>query len=92
MKISTLLNELEMDSTERTVIGHEDDERHMVLKKLHNMQKYAEELSQMVEELPDNADFPGWWQDKVTLADKCLSKAKHYLEGEMEVPDVEDME
>lgn len=82
--------DLDGDKTERTVIGHVDDEKHMVRKRLYNLSKYAQELDAMVASLPDDADFPGWWQDKVTLADKCLSKAKHYLESELAVPDTDE--
>lgn len=81
-----------MTSVERTVIGHVDDEKHMIRKQLMNIKSYAEKLEEKLEELPDNADFPGWWQNKVAMANKCLSKAKHYLCGEDAINDDDDDE
>lgn len=74
-----------MTTVQRTVIGHVDKEKHMVRKQLMNIKKYAEKLEEKLEELPDDADFPGWWQNKVAMANKCLSRAKHYLCGEEDV-------
>ena len=71
---------------QRTAVGHVDNEKHMIRKRLYNLLKYAAELDKMLDQLPDDADFPQWWQAKVVSADKYLSKAKHYLEGELAVP------
>jgi hypothetical protein len=42
----------------------------------------------MLEDLPADADFPHWWQAKVVNSLALMSKAKHYLENELNVPDV----
>lgn len=74
-------------ATENTPIGHVDDERHMIRKELYQHAKYAKELFQMLEDLPEDSDFPHWWQSKVTKSLQMLSKAKHYLENEISVPE-----
>ena len=70
-----------------TSIGHVDDERHMIRKELYQTAKYAKELFEMLEDLPEDSDFPHWWQSKVTKSLQMLSKAKHYLENELAVPE-----
>jgi hypothetical protein len=70
-----------------TSIGHVDDERHMIRKELYQHAKYAKELFTMLEDLPEDSDFPHWWQSKVTKSLQMLSKAKHYLENELAVPE-----
>ena len=76
------------DSIEtETSIGHVDDERHMIRKELFQTAKYAKELFEMLEDLPEDSDFPHWWQSKVTKSLQMLSKAKHYLENELAVPE-----
>ena len=70
-----------------TSIGHVDDERHMIRKELYQAAKYAKELFTMLEDLPEDSDFPHWWQSKVTKSLQMLSKAKHYLENELAVPE-----
>lgn len=77
------------EPVEKVAIGHVDDEKHMLRKELYNIAKYAQELDAMLQDLPDNADFPQWWQSKIILSNKCISKAKHYLEGELAVPEEE---
>jgi len=79
-------------ATENTPIGHVDDERHMIRKELYQHAKYAKELFQMLDDLPEDSDFPHWWQSKVTKSLQMLSKAKHYLENELAVPDSESVE
>ena len=70
-----------------TSIGHVDDERHMIRKELYQAAKYAKELFTMLDDLPEDSDFPHWWQSKVTKSLQMLSKAKHYLENELAVPE-----
>ena len=73
--------------TSETSIGHVDDERHMIRKELYQAAKYAKELFAMLDDLPEDSDFPHWWQSKVTKSLQMLSKAKHYLENELAVPE-----
>jgi len=75
------------EETGKTVIGHTDDERDMIKKRLYQMGKYCVELYKMLDDLPDNADFPHWWQAKITKAEDYISTTKHYLENEMAVSD-----
>jgi len=74
-------------ANETTPIGHVDDERHMIRKELYQAAKYAKELFEMLDDLPEDSDFPHWWQSKVTKSLQMLSKAKHYLENELAVPE-----
>ena len=76
-------------ATENTPIGHTDDERNMIRKELYQMAKYAKEMFEMLEDLPADSDFPHWWQAKVVNSLAMISKAKHYLENELNVPDVD---
>jgi hypothetical protein len=75
-------------AAENTPIGHTDDERNMIRKELYQMATYAKEMFQMLEDLPADSDFPHWWQAKVVKSLSMISKAKHYLENEINVPDV----
>lgn len=75
-------------AVENTPIGHTDDERNMLRKNLYQLAVYAKETFHMLENLPADADFPHWWQAKVVNSLALMSKAKHYLENELNVPDV----
>ena len=81
--------EEESYTAENTPIGHVDDERNMIRKELYQMAMYAKEMFQMLEDLPADSDFPHWWQAKVVNSLAMISKAKHYLENELNVPDVD---
>jgi hypothetical protein len=73
------------DEVTKTAIGHTDDEREMIKKNLYQMGKYCVELYKMMDTIPDNADFPHWWQSKITKALDYISTTKHYLENELAV-------
>ena len=74
---------------ENTPIGHTDDERNMLRKNLYQLAVYAKETFHMLEDLPADADFPHWWQAKVVNSLALMSKAKHYLENELNVPNLD---
>jgi hypothetical protein len=86
MKLNESLNE-DLD------LGHEDDEPHMVKAELAHIGKYAMELYKMVDQFegPQEVDFPGWWQSKITTAKNMISSAKHYLEFELQEPQIDAM-
>ena len=75
------------ESVDKTAIGHTDNERDMLRKEIYQMGTYCVELFKMVSELPDDVDFPHWWQSKLVKANEYIGAAKHYLENEIEVPD-----
>lgn len=79
------------DEVEKTVVGHVDDETNMIRKELYQMGKYCVELFRMMEQFPEG-DYPHWWQSKITKASEYLSAAKHYMENEMAVDDVEHIQ
>ena len=82
------VNEAETgDEVSKTVAGHTDDERDMIKKELFQMGTYAVELYKMLDKLPDNVDFPHWWQGKIVKPSEYLSNSKHYLENELNVPE-----
>ena len=74
-------------------LGHEDNEPHMIKAELYKIGKYAMELYKMVDQFegPQEVDFPGWWQSKITTAKNMISSAKHYLEFELEEPKIDAM-
>ena len=74
-------------------LGHTDDEPHMIKAELAQIGKYAMELYKMVDQFegPQEVDFPGWWQSKITTAKNMISSAKHYLEFELEEPEIDAM-
>jgi hypothetical protein len=69
-------------------LGHQDNEPHMIKAELAHIAKYAMELYRIVDQFegPQEVDFPGWWQSKITTARNMISSAKHYLEFELEEP------
>jgi hypothetical protein len=74
-------------------LGHQDDEPHMIKAELAQIGKYAMELYKMVNQFegPQEVDFPGWWQSKITTAKNMISSAKHYLEFELQEPQIDAM-
>ena len=74
-------------------LGHTDDEPHMIKAELAEIGKAAMELYKMVDQFegPQEVDFPGWWQSKITTAKNMISSAKHYLEFELEEPKIDAM-
>jgi hypothetical protein len=87
------VNEAETgDEVEKTVAGHVDDEKDMIKKQLFQMGSYCVELYKMLDSLPDNVDFPHWWQAKLVKASEYIGATKHYLENELAVPDDSEVE
>jgi hypothetical protein len=74
-------------------LGHTDNEPHMIKAELYKIGKYAMELYKMVDQFegPQEVDFPGWWQSKITTAKNMISSAKHYLEFELKEPEIDAM-
>ena len=84
------INEKDAGSDEKLAVGHVDNERDMIKRDLFQMGQYCVELYKMLDGLPDS-DFPHWWQAKLTKANTYISDAKHYLENEIEAPDIDTM-
>ena len=75
-------------------IGHQDDEPKMLKTDLYRIAKYASELYKMMDAYDDmdhEADFPHWWQAKVIKARDYMVGAKHYLDGEEKVDQIDAM-
>ena len=73
-------------------IGHQDNEPHMLKKDLYRIAKYASELYKMVDQFDvegQEVDFPQWWQAKIITSKEAMVKAKHYLDGELAVPQID---
>ena len=62
-------------------MGDIDEEGRMAKRQLHDMEKYARELSQM---LTDTTQLEAWVQAKLTKAADYLKTVKHYVEYGME--------
>lgn len=79
------------DIVSKTVIGHHDHETDMMRKQLYQTAKYCIELFNMMEQFPEG-DYPHWWQSKVIKAQEYISAAKHYMENELAMQDVQPPE
>ena len=74
-------------------LGHTDNEPHMIKAELAQIGKYAMELYKMVDQFEgeQEVDFPAWWQSKITSAKNMISSAKHYLDFELNEPQIDAM-
>ena len=75
-------------------MGHQDDEPKMLKADLYRIAKYAGELYKMMDAYDDmnhEVDFPHWWQAKVIKARDYMVGAKHYLDGEEKVDQIDAM-
>ena len=75
-------------------VGHQDDEPNMLKSDLYRIAKYAMGLYKMVDRydgLPGEVDFPHWWQSKIIKAKDYMVAAKHYLDGEEKVAQIDAM-
>ena len=74
-------------------VGHQDNEPHMLKKDLYRIAKYASELYKMVDKYDQGGevDFPHWWQSKVIKAKDMMISAKHYLDGEEKIDQIDSM-
>jgi hypothetical protein len=77
----------ELVVSEDTDLGHQDDEPGMLRADLSIIERYAEELGEMLAEFEgkgEEVDFPHWWQAKIINAKEDMIAAKHYLRSELE--------
>ena len=82
------------DLDEDLDLGHEDNEPHMLKADLYRIGKYAMELYQMVDKFEagsEEVDFPHWWQSKIIKSKDMLVSAKHYLDFEINEPQIDAM-
>ena len=75
-------------------VGHQDDEPNMLKSDLYRIAKYAMGLYKMMDrydDIPGEVDFPHWWQSKIIKAKDYMVAAKHYLDGEEKVAQIDAM-
>ena len=74
-------------------VGHQDNEPQMLKSDLYRIAKYAAELYKMMDKYDQDGevDFPHWWQGKVIKARDYMVAAKHYLDGEEKVDQIDAM-
>ncbi len=75
-------------------IGHQDNEPSMLKNTTYRAAKLAGMLYKKLDKydnLPNEVDFPNWWQTKVTKAKDDLQAAYDYLDGEEGVQSVDAM-
>jgi hypothetical protein len=75
-------------------LGHVDDEPGMLKANVYDIGKYALELYKMLskfDKMEGEVDFPHWWQSKIIKAKDYISSAKHYLEFEVNEPQIDAM-
>jgi hypothetical protein len=87
--VSNLSANAELDTKmfEDIDLGHQDDEPGMLRADLSVIERYAEELGDIMKELEDGGkeiDLPHWWQSKIIKAKDYIVAAKHYLRAELE--------
>ena len=90
--VSQMSADAELDTSvfEDTDIGHQDNEPGMLRADLSIIERYADELGEMMksfEEMDEEIDLPHWWQTKIIKAKDYLVGAKHYLKAELEKTD-----
>ena len=75
-------------------IGHQDNEPHMLKADLYRIAKYATELYKMMDKynnMDHEVDFPHWWQAKIIKARDYMVGAKHYLDGEEKIDQIDSI-
>lgn len=72
---------------EDTDIGHKDDEKSMLASDLYHIGVSTIDIFKMLKQLPEDSDFPHWWQSKVIKAKEYIQGAKDYLDAEINKPD-----
>ena len=81
------------DLEEDIDVGHQDDEVKMLKKDLYRLAKYSAELYKMVDKYDGETevDFPHWWQSKIVKSKDYIVSAKHYLDGEEKIAQIDAM-
>ena len=82
------------DMDEDLDVGHQDDEPNMLKKKMYRAAKMAAMLYKELDKfdsLPNEVDFPDWWQAKLTKAADYLNSAFDYLDGEQQTAKLDAM-
>ena len=77
----------ELEISEDIDLGHQDDEPGMLRADLSVIERYADELGDLVKQFEESGkeiDLPHWWQSKIIKAKDYLVGAKHYLRAELE--------
>ena len=87
--ISQMSADAELDTKmfEDTDLGHKDNEPGMLRADLSIIERYAEDLGEMMkdfDEMEEDIDFPHWWQAKIIKAKDYIVSAKHYLTAELD--------
>ena len=90
--ISQMSADAELDTKmfEDTDLGHQDNEPGMLRADLSVIERYADELGDMMkdfDEMNTEIDLPHWWQSKIIKAKDYIVGAKHYLRAELEKTD-----
>ena len=71
-------------------VGHQDDEPAMLKNKMYRAAKLANMLYDKLDaydKLPQEVDFPDWWQAKLTNAKDLIQSCYDYLDGEEGIAD-----
>ena len=75
--------------SEDSDIGHKDDEKGMLASDLYHIGISAIEIFKMLKQLPEDSDFPHWWQGKVIKSKEYIQGAKEYLDADINKPSTE---
>ena len=75
-------------------VGHQDNEPGMLKNTLYRAAKMASMLYKKLDKydkMPNEVDFPSWWQNKVVKSKDMLQAAYDYLDGEENVAKIDAM-
>jgi hypothetical protein len=75
-------------------VGHQDDEPAMLKKDVYRIAKMASMLYKQLnnyDQMPEEVDFPHWWQAKIIKAYDYLQSAYGYLDGEEKVAAIDSV-
>lgn len=65
----------------RSAVGHTDNERQMLRKEMAQVGQEILEIARLLEGMPEDADFPHWWQARISRAIGDIESCKKYLAG-----------
>jgi hypothetical protein len=83
-KIKGLVGKNYLNEEDDLDIGHTDDEPNMLKSTALELAQYAAKLVKKLDQydkMPQEVDFPNWWQAKLILAKDYVHGAYHYLDS-----------
>jgi hypothetical protein len=91
MQTPTDPSQLNKNIAEDLDVGHQDNEPAMLKRDVYRIAKMASMLYKQLDNYDNGqeVDFPHWWQSKIIKAKDYMVAAKHYLDGEEKVAQID---